>query len=302
MLKHHILSGLLATKPPPMKLNTDRLNAFYQVAIERNFCKAADGLCITQSALSQRVLKLEQELGTNLLVRRSDGISLTESGKMLFDYVKDMEVREQEALNHLTGRSAMANGIIRIGAFSSVMRSVIMPSLIPLINSPHQLKAEFLSRELRELPPLLMLGEVDFIITNDHVREPNVESLLIGYETIVHIRNKNPELRTDPPCFLDHDIHDMTTYNFFEDQGMSDFEFDRSFYDDVYGLIDGVKMGFGEAVVSKHMVEENDVIEIVTHKKPVQLPIMLSYVKNRYISSLQKEVIDQLSQNVPNYL
>ena len=285
-----------------MKLNTDRLNAFFQVGIERNFGKAADVLCITQSALSQRVLKLEQELGTNLLIRNPDGIALTESGKFLFDYVRDLDSREQEALNHVTGQSAMANGIIRIGAFSSVMRSVVMPALIPLIRSKHQLKAEFLSRELRELPSLLASGEVDFILTYSQLKDPSIESCLVGYETMVHIRNKNLKFEASPPCFLDHDVHDMTTYDFLEEQGLANMEFDRSFYDDVYGLIDGVKMGFGEAVVSKHMVEEDDDIEIVPYEKTVQTPIMLSYIKNRYISNLQKEVIEHLSENVPKLL
>ncbi len=105
-----------------MKLNTDRLNAFYQAALDKSFCQAADTLCITQSALSQRVLKLEQELGTNLLIRSPEGIGLTEQGKALFDYVSDLQAREQDVLNKVTGRSAIANGIIRVGAFSLLWR------------------------------------------------------------------------------------------------------------------------------------------------------------------------------------
>ena len=65
-------------------------------------------------------------------MRNPDGVSLTEQGRTLYDYVSDLQAREQDVLNQVTGRSALSNGIIRIGAFSSVMRSVIMPSLIPL--------------------------------------------------------------------------------------------------------------------------------------------------------------------------
>lgn len=285
-----------------MKLNTDRLNAFFQVGIEKNFCKAADVLCITQSALSQRVLKLEQELGTNLLIRNSDGIALTEPGKILFEYVQDLEKRELEALNRVTGKSSMTNGIIRIGAFSSIMRSAVMPALIPLINSPHQLKAEFLSKELRELPPLLMSGEVDFILTYEPIKDPSVGSCIVGNETLVHIRNKQHSGNACQRCFLDHDVYDTTTYDFFAQQGMHDEEFDRSFYDDVYGLIDGVRMGFGEAIVSKHMIVEDDEIEIVPHSNQVQHAIVLNYIKNRYVSELQNKVIEQLCQNIPKYL
>lgn len=285
-----------------MKLNTDRLNAFYQVALDRSFCQAADTLCITQSALSQRVLKLEQEIGTNLLIRSPDGIGLTEQGKILFDYVSDLQAKEQDVLNQVTGRSAMANGIIRIGAFSSVMRSAVMPSLIPLINSAHKLKVEFFSRELRELPGLLLSGEVDFIVLDNPPDDDKVETLPLGFETLVHIRNKSLEQHPTPPVFLDHDVHDTTTYSFFEQQGMSDFEFDRCFYDDVYGLIDGVRLGFGEAVVSQHMVKNDAEFEIVSYPHTIQSPVVLCYLKNRYLSALQKQVIDYLQQQVPTHL
>lgn len=285
-----------------MKLNTDRLNAFYQAALDKSFCQAADTLCITQSALSQRVLKLEQELGTNLLIRSPEGIGLTEQGKALFDYVSDLQAREQDVLNQVTGRSAIANGIIRVGAFSSVMRSVIMPSLLPLINSPHQLRVEFFSRELRELPQLLLSGEVDFIVLDAEVPDQRLQFDLLGQETLVHIRNKAITHQPDPPIFLDHDAHDVTTYNFFEAQGLPDFEFDRCFYDDVYGLIDGVRLGFGEAVVSRHIIKDDEEFEIIRYNKAVTSPVILCYVKNRYLSVLQQQVIEHLKQNVPHYL
>lgn len=285
-----------------MKLNTDRLNAFYQVALDKSFCKAADTLFITQSALSQRVLKIEQEIGSKLLIRSNDGIGLTEQGKLLYKYASEQQAREQDVLNNISGRSAIANGIVRIGAFSSVMRSVIMPSLIPLINSPHQLKAEFYSKELRELLPLLMSGEVDFIVTDEVFDDPLIESIVLGSETLVHIRNKTLSHRVTPPCFLDHDVHDMTTFNFFAKQGFSDFEFDRSFYDDVYGILDGVRLGFGEAIISQHMIKGDKSLEVVSHEQPFQSPVVLSYVKDRYLSTLQKRIIEHLEENVPSYL
>lgn len=285
-----------------MKINTDRLNAFYQVALDKSFSQAADRLCITQSALSQRVLKIEQEIGSKLLIRGNDGIDLTDQGKLLFQYASEQQAREQDVLNNISGRSAIANGILRIGAFSSVMRSVIMPSLIPLINSSHQLKAEFYTKELRELLPLLMSGEVDFIVTDEILDDPLTESIALGVETLVHIRNKTLSHQISPPCFLDHDVHDMTTFNFFSAQGCSDFEFDRSFYDDVYGILDGVKLGFGEAIISQHMIKKENCLEIVSHEQAFQSPVVLCYVKNRYLSTLQKQIIEHLKQNVPNYL
>ncbi|RBP49365.1 LysR family transcriptional regulator [Arenicella xantha] len=84
-----------------MKLNTDRLNTFYQVALDKNFCKAAETFWITQSGLSQRVLKLEQEIGTHLFIRSPDGVAMTHQGRVLFDYVSNLQAREQDVLNEV---------------------------------------------------------------------------------------------------------------------------------------------------------------------------------------------------------
>ena len=70
----------------------------------------------------------------------------------------------------------------------------------------------------------------------------------------------------------------------------------------MYGLLDGVRMGFGEAVVSKHMVQEDDIIELVPYHNEVLSPVVLCYVKNRYLSSLQKKVIEHLRNDAPTFL
>ena len=288
-----------------MKLNNNRLDAFYQVALDRNFSKAASNLCITQSALSQRVLKLEQEIKTSLFVRSVDGVVLTESGQLLFGYVRDIQEREIEALNNVTGRSSASNGIIRIATFSSILRSVVMPALKPLMRKSDDVFVEFFSRELRDLPPMLESGEVDFIIADDDVRTDNLISVSLGYETMVHIRSKDKvaiKSMTLPTCFLDHDAEDITTYQFFSEQGERDIDIRRSFYDDAYGLLDGVKLGFGEAIISKHLVQNDSSVEIVEHQNAVSSKVILYYQKDRFLSILQKQVIETLENNVSKYL
>jgi len=292
-----------------MKLNTDRLNAFYQVALDKNFSTAAENLCITQSALSQRVLKLEQEVKAKLFIRATDGIALTDSGSLLFDYVRDLQQRESEVVNALTGKSKGASGIIRVAAFSSVLRSVVMPALSPLIRGAAGGHVEVFSRELRDLPYMLKSGEADFIIHDSPKLSGNLVAVQLGEENLVHVRSKlglNEEakkfLARGQTCFLDHDVDDMTTYHFFSSQNQDDIEIQRSFYDDIYGILDGVRLGFGEAIVSQHLISNDREIEIVEHANPVTSPVILYYQKSRYLSSLQQEVISTLEQNAGRFL
>lgn len=64
------------------------LVAFEAVARHLSFTKAADELCITQSAVSHRVRRLEQFLGTRLLHRSNPGLALTSEGLLLLPQLK----------------------------------------------------------------------------------------------------------------------------------------------------------------------------------------------------------------------
>jgi LysR family glycine cleavage system transcriptional activator len=59
------------------------LVAFEAVARHLSFTRAAAELCLTQSAVSHRVRRLEQHYGTRLLRRLNPGLLLTEAGKAL---------------------------------------------------------------------------------------------------------------------------------------------------------------------------------------------------------------------------
>ena len=60
------------------------LYSFTVVAKHMSFTKAAEDLCITQSAVSHRIRCLEQELGFPLFHRLTRKIILTEEGKTLY--------------------------------------------------------------------------------------------------------------------------------------------------------------------------------------------------------------------------
>lgn len=64
------------------------LNVFLAAAEYQSFKIAADKLCLTTSAVSQSIKKLEDRVGVSLFNRRTNGVELTTSGIELFKYVK----------------------------------------------------------------------------------------------------------------------------------------------------------------------------------------------------------------------
>lgn len=284
-----------------MKLNNDRLNAFYQVAIDRNFHKAAENICITQSALSQRILKLEQELGATLVIRGNEGIKLPEAGLNLFAHARDLSNMEEETLASIAGHASGGNSrSLRIAAYSSVLQSIIMPALSPLIQDSPHIHVEFFSQELGDLPGMLKSGEVDFIVLDYFMDAFNVKKIQIGVEQLVHVRNAS--CSDDDQVFLDHDVDDMTTYNFFREQGGKNLGLRRCYYDDIYGIIKGVELGLGQAVVSRHLISDTDAIQIVPHPVPVSNPVVLYHPENRYMTGFHREIIRSLQERTAGFL
>ncbi|HBO38985.1 MAG TPA: LysR family transcriptional regulator, partial [Pasteurellaceae bacterium] len=72
----------------PMKLPPlEALRYFEVVARHLSFTLAADELCVSQSAVSQKILLLEDRLGYKLFHRRPRQLGLTKEGNELLRHV-----------------------------------------------------------------------------------------------------------------------------------------------------------------------------------------------------------------------
>lgn len=67
-------------------MNLERLQIFYAVAVEKSFSKAAKKVQKTQSAVSQSIRLLENEVGETLFNRNNRSVILSEAGEILFEH------------------------------------------------------------------------------------------------------------------------------------------------------------------------------------------------------------------------
>ena len=284
-----------------MSISSLQLDAFYEVAKAGSFSKAAIRLHITQSALSQRILKLEDEISTSLIVRDSSGLRLTQAGQKLLRYCQTKDSLEKEMLYSITNKSSHSlAGEVRIGSFSTVTRSVILNSLKKLIRVNQNVHLEVFSREIRELPALLRSGEVDYVVLDQVLRMEALEHHLLGYEENVLIEPLAKGWRDG--VFLDHDWEDMTTLSFLKLNRKTEKNIKRLFLDDIYGIIDGVSLGWGRAVVPKHLLRGIKGVRVVQGYKPLLIPLYLCYYEQPYYSQLHEVVTKNLIDYSESYL
>ncbi|QWZ64361.1 LysR family transcriptional regulator [Aeromonas sp. FDAARGOS 1417] len=96
-------------------MNIKQLHYFHELAKHQHFAKAAKACHITQPTLSASITVLEKNLGTDLVLRTSQFVALTEAGELVRQYAERM-LLEQEALKQeLALFHGELSGILRIG-------------------------------------------------------------------------------------------------------------------------------------------------------------------------------------------
>jgi DNA-binding transcriptional LysR family regulator len=283
-----------------MKITSHQLSAFFETAKLRSFSKAANALGVTQSALSQRIANLEDDLEVTLFIRDPAGPILTTAGELLLRHCQVTDSLEQEVLGQLKSSTKQFSGAIRIAGFSSVLRSVIIPALAPFLRAHGQVHCEFRSFEVAELHKVLKTAEADLVILDYHLKKSDIVEHVLGREEYVVIESS--KFSTPPDLYLDHGPHDNATESFFNEQVGAPKTYRRSFMGDVYGIINGVELGLGRAVMSKHLLKGNSRVKMVRGYKRYFRNVTLNYFEQPYYSRLHKEVVAQLEKSAPEYL
>lgn len=107
----------------------NRYEVFMTVVKKGSFTKAAEDLGYTQSAVSQMIRALEEELSTTLVFRSRKGITLTPDGKQYLPFISQLYHSYRELKEKHKEMLGLEKGLIRIGTFSSVSCHWL-PSLI----------------------------------------------------------------------------------------------------------------------------------------------------------------------------
>jgi DNA-binding transcriptional LysR family regulator len=284
----------------PMKISNLGLQAFLQTATKLNITRAAGSLGLTQSALSQRLALLEEDLEVTLFIREPRGLKLTEAGERLLRFSSLQSKMEEELLSELKGSSSELAGNFRLAAYSSVLRSVIIPALCGFLRKNPKVHIDFQSYEMIELPEVLQTAKADVIIMDYEWNKKGLTLKNLGSEEFVVIESTRHENPHD--LYLDHGAHDNATEEFFRTQARAPKNFRRSFMGDVYGIIDGVELGLGRAVMSKHLIEDNNRVKLVKGYSAYKRPVTLHYFEQPFYSRLMNAIIAELENKAPGYL
>ncbi len=145
-------------------LNVARLKVLDEVARRGSFSAAAEALDYTQSAVSQQIAALEQEVGMTLLQRHPRGVSLTAAGQTLVGHAEGILARLESAEAALGAIAGLRGGRLRMASFPSA-GATLMPLAIATFRARHpDVELTLAEGEPEQIAPRLRAGEIDLAL------------------------------------------------------------------------------------------------------------------------------------------
>lgn len=158
-----------------MAIKLEQYKIFNEAAASLSFSIAAKNLFISQSAVSQTIHHLEKELNTQLFIRQSNGVTLTNEGKLLQKQIEDAMHIITNVENQLANIKTLTGGELRIGAGDTLSKYYVLQYLTMFHELYPAVKIQVLNRTSSETIGLLKSGQIDLAFVNLPIKEEGVQ-------------------------------------------------------------------------------------------------------------------------------
>jgi len=149
-----------------MHINLELYKSFCETAKAGNVTKAAEKLFVSQSAVSQAIIQLEDRLGCKLFNRNARGVRLTAEGEVLYSHISNAITLIENAQDKLSKMKTLRGGEIKIGASDTTCSLFLLPILGKFSVMYPEIHISVINRTTRELLKLLKNGTVDVAFVN----------------------------------------------------------------------------------------------------------------------------------------
>jgi len=163
-----------------------QLEVFLAVARERRFSRAADKLFRTQSAVSQTIRKLEEELGEALFDRSSREGVLTDAGKVLYEYAEKLINLRSEASESLSELRELQKGKLVIAANEFTVL-YLLPVLAEFRRVHSMIKITVERALGSHIPDDVLRHAAEFGVLSYEPQEENLHSVVVYLDELVFV-------------------------------------------------------------------------------------------------------------------
>ena len=145
-------------------MNTRQIEYFLAVAEELSFTKAAEKMYVSQTAVTQQIRSLEEQMGVQLFSRTKKKVELTPAGALFMIEGRQILEHIDNAFIHARDVSEGMSGALEIG-FANYASNILANSLQEFHSRYPNIKLHFKSYSPSVLLDRLRLGELDLIFS-----------------------------------------------------------------------------------------------------------------------------------------
>lgn len=161
-----------------MDVNMELYRTFYWIAKEKNITKTAEKLYISQSAVTQSLKKLEEQLGGTLFIRNKKGVELTEAGERLYNYIESSVNILNNAENMFSQYMDSDSGTIRVCGGSAICGIFFAELVQKLIEKYPNIKLTLANSKTKDGQNRLLKNEIDMLVIEE-IGDEKVEGIEI---------------------------------------------------------------------------------------------------------------------------
>ena len=198
-------------------MNLQYARYIMEVARQKNITSAAHTLYISQPSLSQIINKIEKELGTILFQRTSDGLLLTEAGKLYLEAMESAILIDQNLRRQILELTRSAITTLRIGV--STMRTLgVLPDLLCQITEKYpSVRFSIKAHPSKVLEEMVQEGALDIALVMANSNNPLNKDLtytLLERQEVVLLAGQNTQIAGFIPSKSCIDISDAKNERF----------------------------------------------------------------------------------------
>lgn len=287
-----------------------RYQIFIQVVQEKSFTRAAEILGYSQSAVSQAVRSLEKELGTALIERSREGISLTEDGNEYLPYLRSIIAGEEALHAKQREMAGLTDSVIRIGTFTSVSRNLLPPLIRSFRKEYPLVRFELLQGEYDSITADILGGRLDFGFVNpefvsgletEEIYSDTMMAVLPLSEPLAEKKSVSlKELLKLPYILLDEGEHSVAMKAFQNLNLKPDIRFKVT---DDYSILTMIRQNMGYSIMYRlTLAGFSDGVAVLPIKEPVKRTIAMGWRNYETLPIAARKFIEHIRTHAPEVL
>lgn len=166
-----------------MAVKLELYRVFQEVANLGNISAAAQKLYISQSAVSQSIKQLEEQLQVRLFSRSTKGVHLTSEGQMLLEYVTHALGLIQSGEEKIAQARELLTGELIIGASDTVTKTYLLSRLEAFHKAYPDIRIRILNGTSQMVLEYLHAGQVDIAFASE---QPDADDYTVRHCVDTH--------------------------------------------------------------------------------------------------------------------